>query len=307
MAVQPIYQFVMELNDYKPKIWRRIQVLGDVNIAKLGYIVMSLFEMEGRHSFNFEVPVIDNLNITSGGKAEDVQNKEVYDMLEKNGGKVTIELFFDDYKYEPKMFTINALEITLNRVLSSVGERMYFNYDYSDRWQITLQLEKIFTDSNLPESELPILLDGEGFGIIEDCGGVDGLAEIATAFKDKGEGYAEYCEWLDLTELDIEAFNKERVDFKLKKFPKLFKESYETEYHESEADDLDGFDELYSPEEAWNKISSDVKRMLLNSTYCPNCTVTTIIDYVVEGAEEGLSLEGKCIKCGQDVTKYVEY
>ena len=39
MASHPIYQFYAELDDYKPKIWRRFQVSNDGTVARLGYII----------------------------------------------------------------------------------------------------------------------------------------------------------------------------------------------------------------------------------------------------------------------------
>ena len=39
MASHPIYQFYAELDDYKPKIWRRFQVSDDITAARLGYII----------------------------------------------------------------------------------------------------------------------------------------------------------------------------------------------------------------------------------------------------------------------------
>jgi len=44
-----IYQFYAELADYEPKIWRRFQVAGDITVARLGYIVMTMYEMEANH------------------------------------------------------------------------------------------------------------------------------------------------------------------------------------------------------------------------------------------------------------------
>ena len=49
MASHPIYQFYAELADYKPKIWRRFQVMNNITMAKLGYIIMTMFEMQASH------------------------------------------------------------------------------------------------------------------------------------------------------------------------------------------------------------------------------------------------------------------
>lgn len=60
MASKPIYQIYAELQDYKPKIWRRFQVMNDITVARLAYILMTLFEMQGSHLYKFEVDELDN-------------------------------------------------------------------------------------------------------------------------------------------------------------------------------------------------------------------------------------------------------
>lgn len=55
MASKPIYQIYAELEDYKPKIWRRFQVLNDITMARLDYILMTIFEMQASHLYKFEV------------------------------------------------------------------------------------------------------------------------------------------------------------------------------------------------------------------------------------------------------------
>lgn len=59
MASKPIYQIYAELQDYEPKIWRRFQVMNDITVARLAYILMTLFEMEGSHLYKFEVDELD--------------------------------------------------------------------------------------------------------------------------------------------------------------------------------------------------------------------------------------------------------
>jgi len=60
MASHPIYQFYAELEDYKPKIWRRFQVTDYITVARLGYIVQVLFEMKASHLMAIEVPEGEN-------------------------------------------------------------------------------------------------------------------------------------------------------------------------------------------------------------------------------------------------------
>ena len=56
-------------------------------------------------------------------------------------------------------------------------------YDYGDGWEVMLRLEEIIEDRELPGKELPRVLEGEGYGIIEDCGGPQGLAHLGEVFK----------------------------------------------------------------------------------------------------------------------------
>lgn len=66
---------------------------------------------------------------------------------------------------------------------------------------------------------------------MEDCGGVDGLKELAEAFKKKkGQRYDEYREWLGIDVIDLTAFDIDDINFRLKKLPRIYKECYEHGY-----------------------------------------------------------------------------
>jgi hypothetical protein len=56
MASRPVYQFYAELDDYKPLIWRRFQTAGNISMARLGYILMTMFEMQASHLYASEIP-----------------------------------------------------------------------------------------------------------------------------------------------------------------------------------------------------------------------------------------------------------
>lgn len=65
MASKPIYQIYAELQDYEPKIWRRFQVMNDITVARLAYILMTLFEMQGSHLYLFEVDELNNFIVNN--------------------------------------------------------------------------------------------------------------------------------------------------------------------------------------------------------------------------------------------------
>jgi len=227
MASQPIYQFYAELDDYTPKIWRRFQVTGNITVARLGYIIMTMFEMQASHLFCVDVMFKKNFSrhmaalftpdqideIFSSDEAKEVYRYEVQNELTAD---------FDSEESE------NATEYKIHRLITETGDEMEFFYDYGDGWNVNIVLEKVFQDKELPGRELPRVLEGEGYGIIEDCGGPGGLEKIARAFLHKsGEQYEMYCDWLGITELDLASFDIDDMNFRLKKVPRIYADAYE--------------------------------------------------------------------------------
>ena len=207
MASQPIYQFYAELLDYKPKIWRRFQVLNNITMAKLGYVLMSMFEMQASHLFCFDVPdgfnqQSDHYELLSGDIFEDRDGRDIHDPAKKK----------------------------IKDAVSKKDSQIVFSYDFGDSWAVRLILENIIEDIEMPGKELPRVLDGAGYGIVEDCGGVDGLKELAKAFKKKsGSQYRELSEWLGRTELDMAAFDIADANLRVKKIPRIYADIYEND------------------------------------------------------------------------------
>lgn len=230
MASQPIYQLYAELCDYEPKMWRRFQILNNITVARLGYIIMTMFEMQASHLFCFDVPVADNYNKHMGDHILYDKYGNVIDIF--NGrpdlAKLRVELQdeFGTIGFEGSI--MDAAETKIKHVINHEQDTMIFSYDYGDGWQITLTLERIFEDKALPGRELPRVLEGNGYGIIEDCGGPGGLEEIAKVFKKKkGSQYQEYCKWLNVEYLDLSVFDIDDMNFRLKKVPRIYADAYE--------------------------------------------------------------------------------
>ena len=220
MASQPIYQFYAELKDYEPKIWRRFQVPENITMARLGYILMTMYEMKANHLFCVTVPIRDNVKLdeTLSGVGSvfpdkswrfEIGNEELFP---GEGEKV-----FDASTY--KMRSI---------LQGCQGEKQTLEYDYGDGWEVEITLESVLEDKELPGRELPRVLAGEGYGIIEDCGGTGGLEQLAAAFRQKsGDDYENYREWLGRDESDLTAFDLDDMNLRLKKVPRIYMELYE--------------------------------------------------------------------------------
>ncbi len=251
MATQPVYQFYAELSDYMPKIWRRFQVANNVTMAKFGYILMTLFEMKASHLFCFDVPFVENFNKEMRKR---YSKKNIHKVLEETDllsiidNNWHIEIITEDsneYMKEESEKIMDAVEIKLKNVINYPSDRMTFTYDFGDNWQVSVVLEKIIEDKELPVKELPRVLGGEGYGIIEDCGGVGGLEDIAKAFKKKkGEQYQEYCDWLEVTDLDLLTFDIDDMNFRLKKVPRIYADIYEHKLYPTQQS-LDLLDRKY--------------------------------------------------------------
>ena len=122
----------------------------------------------------------------------------------------------------------DAKDEKLKWILDRENQKMEFQYDFGDNWRFNIVLEKIFQDENITGRELPRVIEGEGFGVIEDCGGTMGLEDIKKAFEaKKGEDYEMYSNWLGIEDLNLDKCDLEDLNFRLKKVPRIFKDSYE--------------------------------------------------------------------------------
>ena len=224
MATQPIYQFHSELMGYEPSIWRRFQVPGNITLARLGYIVMTLYEMKGNHLFQFIRP-----NEYNSGVFLQSLGQEPDEKTERPNTLYTLPPDEDDMDFmggeEARDMTAVKMK---NLFFGKKGEKLLMQYDFGDGWEVELTLESVTKDPDLPANELPRVLEGNGFGIVEDCGGTPGLAEVAQAFKDKNsEAYYEYRQWLGVKNLNLERLDKKDMNVRLKKLPRIFQSLYE--------------------------------------------------------------------------------
>jgi len=229
MASQPLYQLYLELTDYAPKIWRRIQIMNNIKFSRLGYIIMTLFEMQASHLYEFEIDVLENF------KRSDKDFWEEYPDAGKDIKKIRCGIPDEDNiydfnnleGYEPLK---DSTEEYVKHYLYHENDEMIFKYDFGDNWIIKVKLEKIFEDKKTEGKEFPRVIDGQGYGIIENCGGTGGLEEIRKAFALKnGDEYENYSEWLGIREFNLDIFDIDDMNFRLKKVPRIYADCYEYE------------------------------------------------------------------------------
>ncbi len=120
------------------------------------------------------------------------------------------------------------LQVYFDEEMNASGDTITFTYDFGDDWTFPIRLEEII-DNKVYEEASPLVLDGEGLGIIEDVGGVGAMSDCVKAFEKKsGDDYESYSEWLGIKDLDITYFNKNAVNKSLKKEIKAIDKAYKT-------------------------------------------------------------------------------
>lgn len=232
MAVHQIYRFYAELEEYAPKIWRRFEVNGSKTVAELGYILMTLFEMQASHLFCFTydygAEVLEDMRKRYSSEELDktLAEIDIADILKPWRLELPAEEFFCN---ENEKF-VDARKYRLKNITRDAPWKLTFKYDYGDNWLVNLALESC-ESVEISAGDLPRVLEGEGFGIIEDCGGVGGLAVLAKAFKrKKGQQYNDYRQWLGIDDLDLTAFDIDDMNFRLKKLSRIYRDTYEYGY-----------------------------------------------------------------------------
>lgn len=235
MAIKTVCRFYAELEDVTPRTWRRFEVDESISMARLGYILMTMFEMKASHLFRFEVhartQMMEEFEANFG--SDEVKHLTETGFFESIPSFYSIELPFEEELGDGEMleeYEVQVLHSDKNRIRDIriyQGKPFDFLYDYGDGWCVKLVLESEMR-TTMSAKELPRVLEGEGFGIIEDCGGPGGLEELVKVFKrGKGKEYEEMREWLGRDTLDLHAFDIEDINFRLKKLPRIFKEAYE--------------------------------------------------------------------------------
>lgn len=218
MATKPIYQIYVELAGYRPAIWRRFLVRDDVSMATLSYVLMKMFEMDVSHLFCFDIPVVKNLKFRTGKITKD-DNPEELRRFEQLTGKQNVRLEIPSEYGSDSMGRVTVLDsrdVTVADIFAKKGEKAVFSYDFGDGWELNIKIEKRLLETEVAEKKLPCIIAGEGFGIIEDCGGIWGLMDIAAAYEEgSGEEYDNYVEWLGEEELDLISFDIEDMNSRL--------------------------------------------------------------------------------------------
>jgi len=176
-----VYQLKVTLSGSRPPIWRRLQVPEDVTLGRLHPILQTLLVWKDRHLHLFAY------------------------------GRKVYRLPLPDLGFPSQ----DERRVTLAEVLPREKERLRYEYDFRDGWELVLVVEKILPPGTEPAG--PICLGGKRNGPPEEVGGIVGYERLLTARskpssdsrEDEGELAARLEEGFDPEAFDLEEVNRQ--------------------------------------------------------------------------------------------------
>jgi len=181
-----VYQFLVELKDITPRIWRQIQVPATYTFWDLHVAIQDAMGWEDCHLHAFrvknpqtksieEIGIPDGESFNEGSGIAPGWKANIADYFKKNGNKASYE------------------------------------YDFGDGWEHMVVLEAILDRQK--GVKYPVCLAGERACPPEDCGGTFGYEDLLGTIHDPAnEEYEETMEWLG-AEFDPEYFDPKEVVF----------------------------------------------------------------------------------------------
>lgn len=173
----PVYQLKVGLRGVKPPIWRRLEVPADFSLAEVHDVIQVAFGWDDCHLHVFST---------------------------ENGEFGIVDLDGDDFPDS---------EVSLEQVLTGVGGKLRYTYDFGDHWEHEILVEKVLDrEAGL---SYPRCTGGRRGAPPEDCGGIHGYADLIEILADPAHPeHEDRLEWLGLADasaFDPTAFDAEQV------------------------------------------------------------------------------------------------
>jgi hypothetical protein len=177
----PVFQLKITLQKSKPPIWRRIQVRGNITLAKFHQILQTVMGWTDSHLHQF---IVDGV---------------YYGIHDPDWADLEIK---------------SERRVKLGQIVTAVKDRFVYEYDFGDSWEHAIAVEKILPAE--PGVHYPVCLAGKRACPPEDVGGVWGYAEFVEAIRQpKHPEHDAMLTWVGGS-FDPEAFDLQAVNQALK-------------------------------------------------------------------------------------------
>lgn len=172
-----VYQLKITLRGSKPPIWRRVQVRGNLTLAKLHQVIQATMGWYSSHLYEFEV-------------GQQVYSDPAFDLEWCRSDRA----------------------ITLQRLIPGEKFKFHYTYDMGDSWEHQILVEKVLSPD--PNTQYPICIKGKRACPPEDCGGIWGYYDLLSILQDpQHPDHDDMFEWcdgpLDPEHFDLEAANRQ--------------------------------------------------------------------------------------------------
>lgn len=131
-----VYKFRIELKNCSKKMYRDVEMSSLSSVAKLGYIVIAIFDGCASHLFC----------INYKGKRYEI----------------------DCGVYGKNIVLANPIKMRLQDLKMEVGNQMTMEYDFGSGWEFSIELLSIVEMKKGTGKHYPYSIEGQGKGIIED-------------------------------------------------------------------------------------------------------------------------------------------
>jgi hypothetical protein len=178
-----VYRLKVNLKGSKPPIWRRLEVPGDVTLAKLHVILQVAMGWTNSHLHSFKIG-------ETYYEEHDPDFDPGFSMVEKK----------------------NEKRFKLQQVVFREKTKFLYEYDFGDDWEHEILVEKIFPMTE--ENRRPRCLKGVKACPPGDIGGIWGYYEFLDILQDKNHPqHEDMMEWIggrfDPEEFDLDLVNEQ--------------------------------------------------------------------------------------------------
>jgi len=179
-ATPDIYQLKVTLLGTSPPIWHRLQVPADVTLAQLHDVLQTTMGWQDGHMHEFSV----------GQRRFGRPNPQ-----DRLMGQPSVE---------------NERTVRLSSLLSRIGSKAIYTYDFGDSWEHSIVLGKRFPGD--PNATYSVCTDGQLACPPEDCGGIPGFYDLVEVLNDPNhERHQEMLDWIG-DDFDPQAFSVDQVN-----------------------------------------------------------------------------------------------
>lgn len=186
LDLRRVYRLKVTLKGSKPPIWRRLEVPGDITLAKLHQILQVAMGWTDSHLHSFKI-------------GETYYQEPAPDFYP--------EFSLAEAKDEKRF--------KLQQVAFREKMKILYEYDFGDSWEHEILVEKILP--MMEERRHPICLKGAGACPPEDIGGVWGYYDFLEIMQDpKHPEHENMVEWVG-GHFDPDEFNLDEINKQLRK------------------------------------------------------------------------------------------